>query len=193
MISVIVEFLHDSGIPMSESVLSHFKFQFDLVRDGDIAISLQSTQGMLGCETSSCYMHKHVLTGKCPWPPKIGPMWKSSVPAIVTPSERNAWNFDPTRWLLKYFLQKVFYIIFSPSLICARIEKLILRGSLGFKSVSWRSPVRVPQISGPLEIYMVINFRAHKINRGTRKLLQILTFKKKKKELSGYLWGWSLC
>jgi len=97
MISVIVEFLHDSGIPMSESVLSHFKFQFDLVRDGDIAISLQSTQGMLGCETSSCYMHKHVLTGKCPWPPKIGPMWKSSVPAIVTPSERNAWNFDPTR------------------------------------------------------------------------------------------------
>ncbi|KAJ6868198.1 hypothetical protein NC651_033296 [Populus alba x Populus x berolinensis] len=52
----IVEFLHDGGIPMSESVLSHFKFQFDLVRDGDLAISLQSTQCMLGCETSSCYM-----------------------------------------------------------------------------------------------------------------------------------------
>jgi len=68
-----------------------------------------------------------------------------------------------------------------------------IEGSLGFKSVPWRSPVRVPQISGPLEIYMVINFRAHKINRGTCKLLQIPTFKKKKKELSGYLWGWSLC
>ncbi|KAJ6969791.1 hypothetical protein NC653_034365 [Populus alba x Populus x berolinensis] len=50
------EFLHDGGIPMSECVLSHFKFQFDQVRDGDIAISLQSTQCMLGCETSSCYM-----------------------------------------------------------------------------------------------------------------------------------------
>jgi hypothetical protein len=42
------------------------------------------------------------------------------------------------------------------------------------------SPVRIPQISGSLEAYMVINFRAHELNQGVCKLVRTSMLIKKK-------------
>jgi hypothetical protein len=48
-----------------------------------------------------------------------------------------------------------------------------------FRFVPYRSPVRVPQTSGPLESYMVINFKARGISRGACKLARTPTLIKK--------------
>jgi len=49
------------------------------------------------------------------------------------------------------------------------------------------SLVRVPQISGSLEVYMVINFRAGKINQNTHKLARASTIIIMKKEISSII------
>jgi hypothetical protein len=49
------------------------------------------------------------------------------------------------------------------------------------------SLVRVPETSGPLEIYMVVNFRAREINQSTRKLARATTIIIIKKEISSII------
>jgi len=49
------------------------------------------------------------------------------------------------------------------------------------------SLVRVPETSGPLEIYMVVNFRAGEINQSARKLARASTIIIIKKEISSII------
>ena len=49
------------------------------------------------------------------------------------------------------------------------------------------SLLRVPQISGPLEVYMVVNFRTGEINQSARKLARASTIIIMKKEISSII------
>jgi hypothetical protein len=49
------------------------------------------------------------------------------------------------------------------------------------------SLVQVPETSGPLEIYMVVNFRAGEINQSARKLARASTIIIIKKEISSII------
>jgi hypothetical protein len=109
-------FAQDVGV--WESVLSHFKFQFDLVRDGDIAISPQSTQSMLGCETShatwACFhLEMSMATEdwsnvriKCPchwhafWKERLE-LWPYKVASQVFPAKSLLYNIQPITDLCK--------------------------------------------------------------------------------------------
>ncbi|KAL9337375.1 hypothetical protein Peur_069144 [Populus x canadensis] len=84
-ISNLTSFAQDVGV--WESVLSHFKFQFDLL--------------LAPNPRKACWAVKHrmlrelVFTWKCPWPPKIGPISQSF------PASQAAHNnvLMPWKWL----------------------------------------------------------------------------------------------
>jgi hypothetical protein len=58
------------------------------------------------------------------------------------------------------------------------ILELFIRQPIKIKLFLWL-PVRVSQISGPLEGYMVVNFRNREISQGVRKLTRTSTLIKK--------------